>query len=119
MDAENLCFAKISSAKTKALFFNAVDDDDVFAVVAQAVVPKKQEILPDSEPVDPWAHLKARDAELDQLRRELATSIQDPNQKLVRAPSKPKEPLKPVNVDELPPVARQAALAAARRRAAQ
>lgn len=109
----------ISAQKAKKLFFNAEEDPEttsVFAALQAAKVPQRREVLPEQKPIDPFAHLKQREAELNRLRHDLATTIQDPRQVLIRGPAKGPDSLNVVDPDDptLPAIVRQAAIRAQR-----
>lgn len=109
----------ISAEKAKKLFFNAQEDPEttaVFAALQAAKVPQRREVLPEKKPVDPFADLKQREAELNRLRRELSETIQDPRQVLVRGPAKGPDAQTEVDPEDtsLPAIVRQAAIRAQR-----
>jgi hypothetical protein len=105
---------RLSARATKKLFFNAEDDpttQSIFQGLQEARVVAKQEVRPVEKPVNPFAAIEERNAELDRIRHEMALRS-DETQVLVKEPPKQADTSKLVTLEELPLAVKQAAEAA-------
>jgi len=104
---------KLSARSAKRLFFNAEDDEStkiVFELASRQNVGSlvKEEVRPEEKPIDPFAAIDERNAELDRIRHEQAL-LSDPTQTLVKEPVKNKTSSETVKLEDLPVVVKQAA----------
>jgi hypothetical protein len=103
--------SKLSEKTVKKLFFNAEKDEGtnfVFAPIANAKVMAPDEVRKESVPINPFAAIEERNAELDQIRFDAAMRS-DPTQTLIKEPAKVADKTEHVTMEQLPVVVRQAA----------
>jgi len=106
--------AKLSSQKTRALFYNAENDKTISATYENARstrVAGPVEVRKEAPQIDPYEEINKRNAELDAIRHE-AAMVSDSQQTLVRDPMVQASKTETVSLDKLPAIIRQAADAA-------
>jgi hypothetical protein len=106
--------AKLSSQRTRALFYNAENDKTIAATYENARstnVAAPVEVRPEEAPKDPFEEINRKNAELDAIRHE-AAMVSDSRQTLVRDPMVQASKTETVSLDKLPAIIRQAADAA-------
>lgn len=108
----------VSVKKTKQLFFNGQDatTEKLFRSVSALPVVQPQEVRQEAAPVNPYAELEARNAEMDRIRLEAAMQS-DGTQTLLKPPTKVSATTtETVSLEELPALVRQAAEASLKKR---
>jgi len=107
---------KLSLKKTKALFYNAdtAETAALFAGLDQLKLEPIVEVRKEEPAINPYAHIDERNRELSEARL-LAAEISDPNQVLLKGPTKMGR-TETVSLDDLTPLVKQAAEAALLRR---
>lgn len=107
---------KLSQKKSRALFYNADNSETaaLFAGLEHLKLEAKKEVRVEEKPIDPFAHIDERNNELEAVRR-LAAESSDPNQILLKGPTKIGQ-TEIVSIEDLTPLVKQAAEAALLRR---
>lgn len=100
---------KLNSKKSQALFHNADNEETnrLFSGLSSVEVPKAPELRPEEKQIDPYEFINTRNDLLNKARIESA-SINDPNQVLIKGPSKTGQ-TEEIDMDKLMPLVRQAA----------
>ena len=101
--------AKLNQKKARALFHNADNEETnrLFSGMTLVEVPKAPELRPEAKQIDPYEFLNERNEALNKARID-AAAIDDPNQILVRGPSKTGTSQE-IDMESIMPLVRQAA----------